>query len=100
MVLAESYDNEEVDEQYEEWEVVRIILEKLQSQYHHNHRVDGSLQVACGSKNMSQFVHIMGIDEDGNEIDSKGNSRAWLGLIHTFRFRRVVAAFPCHGERY
>jgi hypothetical protein len=28
------YDDEEVDEQYEEWEVVEIILEKLQSQYH------------------------------------------------------------------
>jgi hypothetical protein len=31
MLSAESYDDEEVDEQYEEREVVRIILEKLQS---------------------------------------------------------------------
>lgn len=84
------YDDEEADvlqEQYEEREVVRIILEKLQSQYHPGEwmavsKLHADILDHFQSRNMSpQFMHIMGVDEDGNEIDGKGNGRAWSGLV-------------------
>jgi hypothetical protein len=85
------YDDEEADEQYEEREVVRIILEKLQSQYHPGEwmavsKLHADILDHFQSRNMSpQFMHIMGVDEDGNEIDGKGNGRAWSGLVNLLK---------------
>jgi hypothetical protein len=88
------YDEEEGDvhqEEYEEREVVRIILEKLQSQYHPGEwmavsKLHADILDHFQSRNMSpQFMHIMGVDEDGNEIDGKGNGRAWSGLVQLLK---------------
>ena len=84
------YEDDDADlmqEQYEEREVVRIILEKLQSQYHPGEwmavsKLHADILDHFQSRNMSpQFMHIMGVDEDGNEVDGKGNGRAWSGLV-------------------
>ncbi|KAG0583649.1 hypothetical protein KC19_3G151900 [Ceratodon purpureus] len=85
------YEDDEADEQYEEREVVRIILEKLQSQYHPGEwmavsKLHADILDHFQSRNMSpQFMHIMGVDEDGNEIDGKGNGRAWSGLVNLLK---------------
>lgn len=88
------YDEEEGDvhqEEYEEREVVRIILEKLQSQYHPGEwmavsKLHADILDHFQSRSMSpQFMQIMGVDEDGNEIDGKGNGRAWSGLVQLLK---------------
>lgn len=90
------YDDEEGDtlqEDYEEREVVRIILEKLQSQYHPGEwmavsKLHADILEHFHNRNMSpQFMHIMGVDEDGNEVDGgKGNGgRAWSGLVQLLK---------------
>lgn len=88
------YDDDEPDvghEQSEETEVVRIILEKLQSQYHLGEWMAVSklhadiLDHFQSRQRSSQFMHIMGLDEDGIEKDGKGNSKAWSGLVNLLK---------------
>lgn len=94
---VENNTNGPQQEEYEEREVVRIILEKLQSQYSGEWMAVSKLHADIldhfQNRAMSpQFMHIMGVDEDGNEInDGKGNNgRAWSGLV------QLLKRYPSH----
>lgn len=84
------YDEEGADvlhEQAEEREVVKIILEKLKSQYHPGEwmavsKLHADILDHFRNRQMSpQLMSIMGVDEDGQELDGKGNGKAWSGLV-------------------
>jgi hypothetical protein len=94
---GENNNNGPQQEEYEEREVVRIILKKLQSQYSGEWMAVSKLHADIldhfQNRAMSpQFMHIMGVDEDGNEInDGKGsNGRAWSGLV------QLLKRYPSH----
>lgn len=84
------YDEDEPDvvhEQFEGTEVVKIILEKLQSQYHPGEwmavsKLHADILDHFQRRQLSpQFMQIMGLDGDGQDRDGKGNTKAWSGLV-------------------
>nr|PNR28914.1 hypothetical protein PHYPA_027606 [Physcomitrium patens] len=88
------HDEDEADvvhEQFEEKEVAKAVLEKLQSQYHPGEwmavsKLHADIVDFFQSRQMSpQLMHVLGMDEYRQELDGKGNGKAWSGLVNLLK---------------